>query len=231
MGPSTIVFYSLLAFIICSCFGWKELLHAWFFWKIDYHIEQFFCRCLINETEFLCFTSTECAIATLRETLASRLQMSVGPSNSSRSSATPVIVREAAKSACTTTKKCVHNHQKVRAHTRPTKFDTVYAKNCRWNQHLARIGPRNSQTIGRNSGRTSYKLFNFWRLKISEYDWKDVDYTFVSSHLWTGREVCSRMKSFSPSNKPTIIRTTRAGASRLPTLNSAIVEHAKIQSP
>ena len=128
-------------------------------------------------------------------------------------------------------RKCVHNHQKVRAHTCPTKFDTVYAKNCRRNQHLARIGPRNSQTIGRNSGRTSYKLFNFWRLKISEYDWKDVDDTFVSSHLWTGREVCSRMKNFSPSNKPTIIRTTRAGASRLPTLNSAIVEHAKIQSP
>ena len=71
---------------------------------------------------------------------------------------------------------------------------------------------------------------NFWRLTTSVYSWKDIDDSFVASHLWTGSEFCSRMKSFSPSNKPTIIRTTGAAAPSLPArlLSSSTV---KIQSP
>ena len=46
--------------------------------------------------------SKERATATLRESLASRLQMYGGPSNGSRISATPVTVREAAESAQST---------------------------------------------------------------------------------------------------------------------------------
>ena len=56
------------------------------------HIEWFFWRCLINETALWCYMSKEFATATLRESLASRLQMSGGQSNGSWSSATPVTV-------------------------------------------------------------------------------------------------------------------------------------------
>ena len=60
-------------------------------------------------------------------------------------------------------------------------------------------------------------------------DWNDVDDSFVASHLSTRREFCSRMKRYSPSNKPTIIRTAGAGAPNLPArlLSS---NTAKIQS-
>ena len=46
--------------------------------------------------------SKERATATLSESLPSRLQMYGGPSNGSRSSATPVTVREVAESAQST---------------------------------------------------------------------------------------------------------------------------------
>ena len=51
-----------------SWIGRKEVIHAWLVCKIIYHIERFSCRCLINETEFWCYMSKECATATLCET-------------------------------------------------------------------------------------------------------------------------------------------------------------------
>ena len=36
------------------------------------------------------------------------------------------------------------------------------------------------------------------------------------SQIWTGSKFCSRMKRYSTSNKPTLIKTTGAGAPRLP---------------
>ena len=86
-----------------------------------YHIERFFWRCLINETEFWWSISKECATATLRESLATRLYMSGGPSTSPRSSATPVTFREAAENTNRTNELCcsssgamVTAHQKTR---------------------------------------------------------------------------------------------------------------------
>ena len=115
-------------------------------------------------------------------------------------------------------------HQK----TRPTKFNSANAKNCPWNQHLARICPPNSQTRASTQDVhcTRSKWFYFWRLTTSVYGWKDDS---VASHLWTGSEFRSEMKSYSPSNKPAIIRTAGAGAPRLSAhlLSSST---AKIQS-
>ena len=106
--------------------------------SFDYHIEQFFLRCLINETEFQCYISKEWATATLPESLASHLQMSGGPSNDSRSSATPVTDRKAAEN---TTRKCQVIKKRVQRNY------SVYAKNCPWNLYLIRIAPPNSQTM------------------------------------------------------------------------------------
>ena len=74
-----------------------------------YYMHVFFCiffitlngsfGCPINETEICCHMSKEFATVALPESLVSRLQMSGGPSNSSRISATPVTVWEAAESA------------------------------------------------------------------------------------------------------------------------------------
>ena len=61
----------------------KEVLHASFVYKNVYHIERFFCRCLINHTVFWCYMRKGCATATLRGTLALRLQMSGEKSNGS----------------------------------------------------------------------------------------------------------------------------------------------------
>ena len=69
----------------------KEILHASFGCKICYPIERLLRRCLINEIVFWRYVIKECATATLRESLASRLQISGGPSHGCRSSATPVL--------------------------------------------------------------------------------------------------------------------------------------------
>ena len=94
---------------------------------------------------------------------------------------------------------------------RQTKFDKVYAKNYPLNRYHARIGQQNSQTRAPTQAVQAPKGSTCC---TSVYDWKDVD-SFVASHLWTGSEFCSLMKSYSPSNKPSIIRTTGAGAPRL----------------
>ena len=164
--------------------------------------------------------SYECATATLRESLASGLQMSGGPSNGSRSSTTPVTDREAAESEQSTPLGTESPLKK----TRPTKFDSVYTKNCPWNRYLARNGPPNSQT------RAPTQAVNASKSSTSD-DWQQActtgNVSTSTSHLWT--DTVHRLKLFTIITiiinrlKPTIIRTTGAGA-----LSSST---AKIQSP
>ena len=165
-----------------SWIEWKEVLHSWFVCKIVYHIERFFCRCLINETEFWCYMSKEGTTATLRESLASRLQMSGGPPNGSRSSATPVTVREAA----------ARNRQLI--NKRVQLNSALSMLKIASETGMTRIGPPNNQTrVSTQAVQASSKGFHFWRLTTREYDWKDD--SFVASHLWTGGEFCSRWKA------------------------------------
>ena len=92
--------------------GGKKYYMHYSFAKIIYHTELFVCRCLIDETEFWCYVSKECATATLCESSASRLQLSNEPSNGSRSLAIPVTVREAAESEQSTP--CTRNRQLIK---------------------------------------------------------------------------------------------------------------------
>ena len=84
--PMTRLWWSIcrwLAFITAGLGGKKYCTCKICLQNCLSHWTVFFCRWLINETEFWCYMRNECATRTLRESLASGLQISGGPSNGS----------------------------------------------------------------------------------------------------------------------------------------------------
>ena len=94
-------------------------------------------------------------------------------------------------------------------------------KTAREKRYLARIGQPNSQT------RASIQALQVTKGQLLTADNKRV--RLEGWLLWTGSEFLSQMISNSPSNKPTIARTTGASAPKLPARLPSST--AKIQSP
>ena len=159
---------------------------------------------------FWCYMSKECATATVIESLASRLQMSGGPSNDSRSSATPVTVREAAESVQSTPLGTACSSKNA-----SNEFESVDAKNCSEIEKYKSVRKIAKQEL-------KLKPYKLQRVQLLMTDNKSVRLERCRRFLRRVTPLnCERILftnvNYLPSNQPTINRTT-AGT-------SAIVEH------